>query len=181
MLTTFNRDSNVKTRLERQITTLAASNHDANNVKIAIDANNFKPQRELQSYKKKRSRYFTPHLKRLVFPFPHLSRRAARPTKATRKPCNKGKETRVIHRLAASTPVTPTNIMQHHFHDHHFYFPAQLVGGFTLIDLLDKPWSQVSSLPPGTCLQPLSRIRFSLPTARRLTSNVANSRSRASR
>ena len=35
---------------------------------------------------------------------------------------------------------------------HHFYFPAQLVGGFTLSDLLDKPWSQVSSLPPGTCL-----------------------------
>ena len=34
--------------------------------------------------------------------------------------------------------------------DHHFYFPAQLVGGFTLSDLLDKPWSQVSSLlPPG--------------------------------
>ena len=23
---------------------------------------------------------------------------------------------------------------------------------FTLSDLLDKPWSQVSSLPPGTCL-----------------------------
>ena len=32
-----------------------------------------------------------------------------------------------------------------YFH-HHFYFPAQLVG-FTLSDLLDKPWSQVSSLP----------------------------------
>ena len=39
------------------------------------------------------------------------------------------------------------------FCNHHFYFPAQLVGGFTLSDLLDKPWSQVSSLlPPGTCL-----------------------------
>ena len=25
--------------------------------------------------------------------------------------------------------------------DHHFYFPAQVVGGFTLSDLLDKPWS----------------------------------------
>ena len=36
---------------------------------------------------------------------------------------------------------------------HHLYFPAQLVGGFTISDLLDKPWSQVSSLlPPGTCL-----------------------------
>ena len=37
--------------------------------------------------------------------------------------------------------------------DHHFYFPVQLERGFTLSDLLDKPWSQVSSLsPPGTCL-----------------------------
>ena len=35
--------------------------------------------------------------------------------------------------------------------------------------LLDKPWSQVSSLlPPGSCLQFLSRIGFSNPTARRL-------------
>ena len=40
----------------------------------------------------------------------------------------------------------------------HFYFPA----------LLDKPWSQVSSLlPAGPCLQFLSRIGFSNPTARR--------------
>ena len=38
------------------------------------------------------------------------------------------------------------------FLNHNFYFPAQLVGGFTLSDLLDKPWSQVSSLlPPRTC------------------------------
>ena len=65
---------------------------------------------------------------------------------------------------------------------HHFYFPAQLVGGFTLSDLLDRPWSQVSSLlPPGTCLQFLSRIGFSIPTARRFSLNVANSRSRAFR
>ena len=36
---------------------------------------------------------------------------------------------------------------------HHFYFPAQLVRGFTLSDLLDKPWSQVPSLlHPSTCL-----------------------------
>ena len=34
-----------------------------------------------------------------------------------------------------------------------FTFPAQPVGGFTLGDLLDKPWSHASSLlPPGTCL-----------------------------
>ena len=54
---------------------------------------------------------------------------------------------------------------------------------FTLSDLLDKPWSQVVSslLPPGTCLQFLSRIGFSIPTARRFPSNVANSRSRAFR
>ena len=45
---------------------------------------------------------------------------------------------------------------------------------FALSDLLDKPWSQVSSLlPPGTCLQFLSRIGFSIPTARRFSSNVA--------
>ena len=29
----------------------------------------------------------------------------------------------------------------------HFHFPAQLVGGFTLSDLLDKPWSQVGVVP----------------------------------
>ena len=36
---------------------------------------------------------------------------------------------------------------------YHFYFPAFItrVGGFTLNELLDKPWSQVSPLlPPGT-------------------------------
>ena len=48
--------------------------------------------------------------------------------------------------------------------------------------LLDKLWSQVSSLlSPGTCLQFLSRIGFSIPTARRLSSNVANSCFRAFR
>ena len=36
--------------------------------------------------------------------------------------------------------------------------------------LLDKLWSQVSSLsPPGTCLHFLSRIGFSIPTARRFS------------
>ena len=39
------------------------------------------------------------------------------------------------------------------FFNHHFHFPAHLVGGFALKDLLDKPWSQVSALlHPGTCL-----------------------------
>ena len=60
-----------------------------------------------------------------------------------------------------------------------FYCPAQLIGGFSLSDLLDKSWSQVTSLlPPGTCLQFLSRVWFNIPTARRSSSNVANSRSR---
>ena len=39
---------------------------------------------------------------------------------------------------------------------------------FQLLD--NKPWSQVSSLlPPGSCLQFLSRIGFSNPTARRFS------------
>ena len=77
--------------------------------------------------------------------------------------------------------VRPDDILLFFF-DQHFYFPAQLVGGFTLSDLLDKSLSQVSSLfPPGTCLQFLSRIGFSIPAARRFSSNVANSRSRAFR
>ena len=38
---------------------------------------------------------------------------------------------------------------------------------------LDKPWSQASSLlPPGSCLQFLSRIGFSTPTARRFYHRV---------
>ena len=58
------------------------------------------------------------------------------------------------------------------FYDHHFCFPAKLVGGFTLSDFLYKPWSQVSSLLPGTCLHFISRTGFSIPTARRFSSNV---------
>ena len=62
---------------------------------------------------------------------------------------------------------------------HNFHFRAELVGCFSLSGLLlDKPWSQVSSLlPPGTCLF-LSRIGFSISTARRYLSNVADSRFR---
>ena len=92
-------------------------------------------------------------------------------------------------RTSTQQPVDPglclSNICHNHFFFffyHHFYFPAQLVGGFTHSDLPEKPWSQVSSLlPPGTCLQFLSRIGFSIPTAHRFSSNVANSRSRAFR
>ena len=44
-----------------------------------------------------------------------------------------------------------------------FFFPHTFA-----FQLLDKPWSQVSSLlPPGFCLQFLSRIGSSNPTARR--------------
>ena len=50
----------------------------------------------------------------------------------------------------------------------------------SVILLLDKPWSQVGRyrpfFPPGTCLQFLLRIGFSIPTARRFSSNVANYR-----
>ena len=56
-----------------------------------------------------------------------------------------------------------------------FFFSSSLlrVGGFTLSDNLDKPWSRVSSLfPPGVCLHLVSRIGFSIPTARRFSSNV---------
>ena len=90
--------------------------------------------------------------------------------------------TRVVD-LRGSISIHPCFVLFFVFvFDHHFYFPAQLVGGFTLSDLLDKPWPQVSSLlPPGTCLQFLSRTGFSIPTARRFSSNVANSRSRALR
>ena len=64
-------------------------------------------------------------------------------------------------------------------HPYTFFF---LFFSLLLFQLLDKLWSQVSALlPPGTCLQFLSRIGFSIPTARRLSSNVANSRFRAFR
>ena len=62
---------------------------------------------------------------------------------------------------------TRVGICHSFFFFHHFCFPAHLAGGFTLCALhLDKPWSQVSSF---------------LPTAPRISSNVANSRSRAFR
>ena len=37
-----------------------------------------------------------------------------------------------------------------YFFNHRVYFPAKLVGSFTLNELLDEPWSLVSTLsPPG--------------------------------
>ena len=72
--------------------------------------------------------------------------------------------------------------MYHIYFYNHSDIPAQLVGGFTIRVLLDKPWSQVSSLfPPRYVPSFLSRIRFTIPTARRFSSNVASSRSRAFR
>ena len=58
--------------------------------------------------------------------------------------------------------------------------PNSLEVLFTLSGLLGKPWSQVSTrLPPGTCF--LSLVGFSIPTARRFSSSIAISRSRAFR
>ena len=58
-----------------------------------------------------------------------------------------------------------------------FFFPCTL--------LLSSFWTsrghRSSLLPPGSCLQFLSRIGFSNPTARRFSSSVANSRPRAFR
>ena len=59
------------------------------------------------------------------------------------------------------------------------FFFLFFIGLTSTFQLLDKLWSQASSLPPGTCPYFLSRIGFSIPTARRLSSNVANSRFRA--
>ena len=44
------------------------------------------------------------------------------------------------------------------------YLPAQPARGFALIDLLDKPWSQVSFLLPPRCMPSFfSRIGFNIP------------------
>ena len=72
---------------------------------------------------------------------------------------------------------TPLRVLHSHvFWDritcfyHHFYFPALLVGGFTLAaGLLDKTWPQLSyhlHLPPGTCLHFCRAVGFVIPTVR---------------
>lgn len=70
-----------------------------------------------------------------------------------------------------------------HFY-HHFYFPAQLVGGFALSDFIMErrghrclPFSP----PVRAFLFIAHTVGFSIPAARRCTSNVGNSRSRAFR
>ena len=62
-----------------------------------------------------------------------------------------------------STAIIDSNLTPPPFFLHVFFF-FLYTSTFQL--LLDKPWSQVSSLlPPGSCLQFLSRIGFSNPTA----------------
>ena len=61
---------------------------------------------------------------------------------------------------------------------------GKLVGGFTLGDLLDKAWSQVGVIPSPPRYMPfifVAHRALSFPTARRFSSNAANSRSRAFR
>ena len=65
--------------------------------------------------------------------------------------------------------------------DPSFFFPF-----FFFAHLLSSFWTSRGHrcrpfFPPGTCHRFLSRIGFSNPTARRFTSSVANSRSRAFR
>ena len=79
------------------------------------------------------------------------------------------KLTLVGTRITTKPPGTPAVVFLNklNLYFHHFYFPAQLVGGFTLGDLLDLPRSQVSSrLPPGTCLHFLfERSEFLIATS----------------
>ena len=64
----------------------------------------------------------------------------------------------------------------------HFIFPAQLVAAFTTSDLLDKPWSQVSSrLPSGTCLHFYRASVSAFPLFVDFYPNFENSRSCAFR
>ena len=64
---------------------------------------------------------------------------------------------------------------------HHFHFPTYITRisqkVFPLaVFFLDTPRSQTGVVPsPGTCLHFLSRREFSIPTARRFSSNVASS------
>ena len=75
----------------------------------------------------------------------------------------------------------PSLYFRHQYYFKYFFSFFLFSHTFTF-QLLDKSWSQVSSLlPPGSCLQFLSRIGFSNPTARRFSSSVAHSRSRAFR
>ena len=90
--------------------------------------------------------------------------------------------TRVIHTLSASLTkrwlskrckVSRLDLFLFFFS----FFVSLLLSTFsTSCGLRCRPFS-----PPGTCLQFLWRIRFSITTARRLSSNVANSRFRAFR
>ena len=58
---------------------------------------------------------------------------------------------------------------------------TRIAGGFTLSDFLDKPWSQRCRpfSPPVRAFIFIAHVGFSIPTARRFSWNVADSRSRA--
>ena len=79
-----------------------------------------------------------------------------------------------MHGLRQSSPIGKKQSLSFFFF---FSLTVRLASFWT-----SRVWSQVSSLfPPDYCLQFSSRIGFSNPTARRFSSSVANSRSRAFR
>ena len=53
-----------------------------------------------------------------------------------------------LYRISLFAPLKKASFF-FFFSDHHFYLPAQLVGGVTLSDLLDKPWSQDLGVVPS--------------------------------
>ena len=62
---------------------------------------------------------------------------------------------------------------------HHLYVPAFFAEGSTLSNFWKSRGHRYRPFPPPLCASFFSRIGFSIPTARRISSNVANSRSRA--
>ena len=71
--------------------------------------------------------------------------------------------TAVLQQLYRTTAAAQLAFFFYCYFYHHFYFPAQLEGGSTLSDLLDKPWSRVSYLSPLRYVPSfLSRIAVSI-------------------
>ena len=88
----------------------------------------------------------------------------------------------LIWRIHATTKNSTKKQNRHVVHGTHVFFPSFSCHPSTAVQLLDKQWSQVSSLLPlGPCLPFLSRIGFSNSThcPSIFSSSVANSRSRA--
>ena len=97
-----------------------------------------------------------------------------------------GRETEAaeaVFRLQTKKPFHPWCVQVFFFFsNHHYYFPAQLAGGFyTQRSSGQAVFTGVVHSPPRYVPSFLSRIGFSIPTARRFSSNVANPRSRAFR